>query len=376
MKFRLSGRASFFQVGDRQALFFEPSQQIFELNEAAALLAHRLAEAPASFRQLRSLLAQRGMTGASAARHVGECLSTWSRHGWLKVVIGQADGKVVLTQNMALAGLGAAVRYRSREAANLVAPTFDHLASSRASPSIVYDVAVTQDRAYIGASRSGGVIVALSEAAPALKAALTDDVLASAGGRVVLHAALLVRNARGLLLCGGPGVGKTTLTLALLGAGFDYGADDIVLMNARGRVEGAPFAPALKSGSWKLLKGSLGVADLTQHRRLDGRLVRYVPPSRLAPKRPCPMSTVAILRRRTGCPATITPAEPLAVLRELLAGAFTPSRRLSARQLATMLDAISRASPIHFEFSRLDEAARALSDYHASKPPPRTAGAR
>lgn len=376
MKFRLSGRASFLHVGDRKALFFEPSQQIFELNEAAALLVHRLAEAPASFQQLQSLLTKRGMCRASATQHVSEFLSTWSQHGWLKILVGQAGGKTVFTQKIALAGLGVVIRYRNRTASDLIAPTFDHLASNKVSPSITYDVAVTQDRAFIAASDAEGMIVAPSEAAPALKAALTDDVLANAGDRVVLHAALLVRNARGLLLCGGPGVGKTTLTLALLDAGFDYGADDIVLMNARGRVEGAPFAPALKSGSWKLLKKSLAPVVPAEHRRLDGRLVRYVPPSRLAPKRPCPIATIAVLRRGKDCAATIAPAEPLAVLRELLSGAFTPSRRLSARQLATMLDAISRASSVRFEFSRLDEAVTALTDHHGRKSPTRPGSSR
>ena len=68
---------------------------------------------------------------------------------------------------------------------------------------------------------------------------------------LVFDAAALVRNGRMLLVSGHPGAGKTTLTLALVDAGFGFAGDDLALLNSEGRVTGVPFAPAIKAGVGK-----------------------------------------------------------------------------------------------------------------------------
>lgn len=57
-------------------------------------------------------------------------------------------------------------------------------------------------------------------------------------GLFMLHAAGLARGERALLITGASGAGKTTLTLALLRAGYGFLADDTVLLSARGGADG------------------------------------------------------------------------------------------------------------------------------------------
>src|ERR1700730_5749017 len=64
----------------------------------------------------------------------------------------------------------------------------------------------------------------------------------------------LLSGGRGLLVSGRPGAGKTTLAVHLMEAGFEYAADDIVLIASDGRVKGVPFALALKSGAWAMIE--------------------------------------------------------------------------------------------------------------------------
>ena len=88
------------------------------------------------------------------------------------------------------------------------------------------------------------------ELATALKGQLLTEALEHGAYELALHAASLLSNDRMLLLCGNPGAGKTTLTLALVHAGFGFAADDVTLLDSRGRGIGLPFAPAVKAGAW------------------------------------------------------------------------------------------------------------------------------
>jgi hypothetical protein len=364
MKFRISEGARFFLLGQRKTIFVESSQQIFEVDDLTAYLTCALTE-PASLHQLELDLVARGASRAAARASVRKYLVHWSRQGLLDILLDEEEGLPLRSQALDLAGNAISIDCYDRSLAELVLPVFEHQGGRGRKPSIVYEVAGFGNRACISRNRSRGIIVAADEAAPALKAMLTDDVLASLGRNVALHAALLVRNRQGLLICGMPGAGKTTLALALLKAGFACGGDDIALMGADGLVRGVPFAPALKRGSWDLIDGMRdAIAAAPIHRRLDKKSVRYLASIPYAPREAVPIGSIVLLRRRRKGPVAISAVEPARVLSELFSGAFTPAGCLDLSQFETLLGAIRGARAIELSYSRLDEAVETLSRHH------------
>ncbi|NRP69893.1 hypothetical protein ILFOPFJJ_00769 [Ensifer psoraleae] len=364
MKFRVSDRAEFFLIGNRRTIFVESLQRIFELDDLTAYLTCNLAEAM-SFQQLVSDLVARGVNRSSAGAFVRKYLLSWSRQGLLDIVLDESDGPPVDTHVLDLAATAASVAYYDQGAVDLLRPVFDHLAVKGIEAPFCYNVARFGDRLCISRNGSPGMIVTDAEAAPALKSFLTEDVLAAVGTDIALHAALLVKKSRGLLICGAPGAGKTTLAMALVDAGFDCGGDDIALMDGRGLVRGVPFALALKSGSWGLHEGSRdAIMSCPVHRRLDNKSVRYVAPVRQAPRERVPLHTIVLIRRRKKGPAVVSAVEPVQALSELVAGAFTPARRLDMTQFQSLLNVVSGARLAELAFSRLDEAVAILDRYH------------
>jgi hypothetical protein len=367
MKFRVSEGAGFFLLGQRKTIFVESSQHLFEIDDLTAFLTCALAE-PASPKQLETALVARGASQATARASVRKYLAYWSRQGLLDILIDEEEGPPTCGQVLDLAGTAVSIAYHDRSLAELVVPIFEHLALAERKPSIVYEVAAFGKGACISRNRSRGTMVAVNEVAPALKAMLTDDVLAGLRRQVALHAALLVKNRLGLLICGAPGAGKTTLALALLAAGFACGGDDIALLGEDGLVHGVPFAAALKQGSWGLLdEMGESIAAAPIHRRLDNKRVRYLASIRHAPKDAVSLRSIVLLRRRRIGPVTISAVEPARALSELLSGAFTPARRLDLAQFETLLGAVRGARIIELSYSQLDEAVEALSRHHEAE---------
>ncbi|WP_077959862.1 serine kinase [Ensifer adhaerens] len=366
MKFRISQGAGFFLLGQRKTVFVESSQQIFEVDDVTAFLTCALSE-PLSLQELVSALAARGAGQATARTLVQKYLAHWSRLGLLDIVLDEEEGPPVRSLVADLAGTAVSIACHDHSLANLVLPVFEHQRVKEREPSIVYELASLGNTVCISRNRARGMIVAANAAAPALKAMLTDDVLAGLRRQVALHAALLVKNRQGLLLCGAPGAGKTTLALALLRADFACGGDDIALLDEDGLVQGVPFAPAVKRGSWGLIAGMReAIAAAPIHRRLDGKTVRYLASIPYAPHETVPLHSIVLLRRRRNGPVSISAVEPARVLSELLSGAFTPARRLDLAQFETLLGALRRARTVELSYARLDEAVAALSQHHAA----------
>ncbi|PDT50573.1 serine kinase [Sinorhizobium fredii] len=367
MKFRVSDGTQFFLIGERKTIFVESLQQVFEVDDLTAYLTCALAE-PTSFRQLKSELVMRGVSQASAGAYVRNCLLFWSRQRVLDIVLDEDDGQPLFTQTLDLAGTAVSIICYDEKLIDIVRPVFDHQAGRGDPGSISYELAKLGNWVCISKNRSKGMIVKDIEAAPALKALMTDDVLAGLGTDVALHAALLVKNSRGLLICGAPGAGKTTLAVALMEAGFECGGDDLALLDDNGALRGVPFAPALKPGSWNLFSGiHHRIMSCPIHRRLDSKRVRYLAPVPYAPRKSVALDSIVLLRRRKKGPALVSQVEPTRALSEVLAGAFTPTRRLDLMQFQRLVNAVSKARVIELTFSRLDEAAEILSRHHDGK---------
>ncbi len=368
MKFRLSAGASFFLLGERKTIFDEASQQIFQLDELSAFLTCLLAE-PVPAHQLAGAVVARGVSRARAHASVQDYLAHLSRWNLLEIMFDENEGNALDTQTFDFEGTAVSLAFYDRELRDLVVPIFAHNGTDAATPSAaIYDVARFGDGVCISRDRSSGMIVAGSEVAPALKALVTDDILSNLGARVALHAALLVRKSKGLLICGAPGAGKTTLAMALLAAGFSYGGDDIALLNEDGLLAGVPFSPALKQGSWGLLGHmSNTILEAPIHRRLDNKRVRYPTGLPYAAQARVQPAVIVLIRRRRNGPVEVSDVEPIRVLSELLAGAYTPVRRLVLPQFQRLLEMVSHARNVELTYSSLDGAVETLRRLHDSQ---------
>jgi len=204
----------------------------------------------------------------------------------------------------------------------------------------------------------------LDELPVMLKGQLLTEVLDHGAYELALHAAALFRNEHIVLLCGHPGAGKTTLTLALVHAGFGFVADDVTLLDSRGRGIGLPFAPAVKAGAWPLLAEYCpGLDAVPVCRRPDRRRVRFAVPKAFVPlpPDPLPIGHVVLLRRGRDSKASLEPVDPAHALRGLLNGALAPGGELSGTAFDVLIQLIGSAQTYCLTYSKLDDAVKLIT---------------
>ena len=93
---------------------------------------------------------------------------------------------------------------------------------------------------------------------------------------ITLHAGVVSRGGRGLILAGSSGSGKTTLAVALSQDGWQFGSDELALLMRDGRIRPAPLGACIKPDSFALVTKSFpSFRDEPVHDRF-GREVRYL----------------------------------------------------------------------------------------------------
>jgi hypothetical protein len=94
---------------------------------------------------------------------------------------------------------------------------------------------------------------------------------------LTLHAAALQGNGRTLLLAAPSGSGKTTLSVALCHAGWQFGSDELVLIERKLGLRPLPLPPCIKSETFEVVETWFPtLAACAPHRRY-GRTIKYLP---------------------------------------------------------------------------------------------------
>lgn len=153
------------------------------------------------------------------------------------------------------------------------------------------------------------------------------------------------------------------LALALEHAGLGLGGDDIVLINSSGQASSVPFAATVKAGAWRLAANYRTAATTARtFRRPDRKRVRYLPITKAISQSALPVVWLIFLRRRPGATASLAPLDPIEAMRQLIAGAFAPDRRLGAVGFDAMVHLLEAAECYELTYSQLDDAVQQVRE--------------
>jgi len=346
------------EFGNQFALFHQDRQQLVELNDTARLIWGRLAAGEPIGAAVVCLIDQ-GAKPDQARQFVADALQRWLREGWLEPAVLPAllDGGAQTIVELSILRVGFKVVLHGATPAGvleLLAPL-----QGQAPEKHRLDLVGWDDRHLLLVDLRSRGLFDLDEITPAIKTALTERLTTAVADGFLAHGALLESRANRLFLAGAPGAGKSTLAMALVEAGFDCLSDDIVQVHADGQMQGAPFAPALKSGAWPLLPG-LALERLPIHRRADGQQVRYLPAS-ISIAGAGPLTHFVALSRQAEGAAELTPLTGLEATRMVLEGGLAASGRISAAEVGRLAGTLARACCYGLRYSNLPAAVRILS---------------
>ncbi|AMA61178.1 PqqD family peptide modification chaperone [Bradyrhizobium sp. CCGE-LA001] len=348
-----------FALFDGQPVLFSATgQKIFQLDQVGGFIWCRLAQG-ASLAAVCHELGTLDIDEPVARQFVRQAISAWIDRGLLDV------DRQISTNCAFSAVLGRhriSVRAESRGLLQRMVSPFcasDNNVGRQADIAVeamMLDDHVLFSGTDAGLQRCGGEALA-----PTIKAHLTDRLIRSDRSVFALHAASLAKNGAGLLLCGEPGAGKSTLTLQLVDAEFQYSGDDIVLIEGDGTACGIPFALTLKEGSWERLSALRSNWDGLTHRRADGVQVRYLQVSN-AYSGSLSVSWIIFLNRVASGSPKLTALDQLDSMKRLIEGAFAADGRLSTNGFFALKEIVSGARSFLLTYCEAVEARELLVD--------------
>ncbi len=356
---RFVTQARLVRIREQNVLFSASQHAIFALNDTAADIWRLLEEGKPAEAVARGIAGGRVST-RDAHGQVKAALGDWQRLGLIRPHISPLDvaAQGHVSQMLSVTGRRMRILYPRAHALPTMA-IFKHLEVGEGDTDVVFQMAAHGGQLHLFRNGEWIVASAPNEMATILKGEMLSDVLRAATYELALHAAALLKHERLVLLCGEPGAGKTTLTLALVHAGFGFASDDVALLNSDGRCVGLPFAPAVKAGAWPLLADYFPDLDAAPtFRRPDNRRVRYLVPnaSTSVTTASWPVGSVILLHRDRAAQPGLDPIDPVDVLRGLVGGAFAPGGELGDTGFDVLARVIGSVRAYRLSYCGLDEA--------------------
>jgi hypothetical protein len=177
-----------------------------------------------------------------------------------------------------------------------------------------------------------------------------------------VHAGAVLRDGRCVLLPAGSGNGKSTLTAALVAAGYGYLSDDFAILTQPPiHVRAVPLGIGLKEGAWPVLAGRFpAISELPLHVRADGKRIRYLLLRQATVSDPVSVAALIFPQyRRAGGVAchSIRPAH--ALLRLATAGY---DMRLSAGTVRSLVEWVGGIPSYELVYDSLEGAIAAIDE--------------
>lgn len=355
---------SFALMDGRPVLFSEKNQKIYELDRAGAYIWCKLLE-----RQTIGTIFD-GLAGSGIERWEARQFVRRALHQWLDLSLVDVDWD--LSADFALQTRLARhlilIQASSKQLLERVAPLFCNAGRGTDQGDVLIEIIGFDDQILFRVNKTWIRRCELDGLAPAIRAYLIERVIRHGQPDFALHAASLISNRTGLLLCGEPGAGKSTLTLHLADAGFQYGGDDIVLVAPDGRAEGVPFAPTVKPGAWELIsKLRSDLEDAAVHRRPDGVRVQYLPVAHVHDGS-FSIDRIIFLNRIEGAAAALTPLGQIESMGRVIDGSFASDGKLSRLAFVALKRTLERAKSFELTYSDAVQARPLLEELCHGRP--------
>lgn len=175
---------------------------------------------------------------------------------------------------------------------------------------------------------------------------------------LAIHASCLGRSGNALLMPGRSGSGKTTMTAALMAAGWEYMSDDTALLlpQTLGCV-GVPYALTIKEDAWPILRRYYPSMDRAPiHLRSDERLVRYLCPTRHDFSKPRPLRWVGFPHRATTATSSMRLLDQIEGLYRMLEHCCAIPHFLSSGDIQLLVNWSANTRFFEFAITDIDEA--------------------
>jgi hypothetical protein len=304
-----------FLAQDEGILFDEMGQKLFHLNSAAACIWCYIEGTSTVEDLIQSVASATNIDKASARQFVLDMVRTWWRLG---LVQGSRRQLSMLRPDLSVGeyAFGSTAidetkfqakplqhHYRLLDAKfylsyppgfeSILHPILAHLQVQEPARNAIcltitrvgQEWRILQGSGVLGACRD------LERLAPLVHGILASLALRRQNYLLALHAGGVARDNQALLLVGKSRSGKTVLTGAMLGEGWDYLSDDMILIE-RGSLnaKGVPSSLTVKPGGWELLAPRYPNREPPrQHLRADGQVVGYLSP-------PAPLQSFSLPR--------------------------------------------------------------------------------
>mgnify|MGYP003575142286 FL=1 len=230
-----------FYVGSLPTLFCEKRQKLFGLNATADCIWRHLTDGrtPA---QVSSELIKMGFVESEAVAFVRSATASWLNAGHLtpREVLDLLAEPPAATRDVRIHDLALQICFRGSASPKPFDDVFGHFCIGTSDPDTGLSVVGYRESFFIFEANRPLIACSGHEVVPHLKAILTERYVSSVENGFLVHAALLAKNNSALLICGSPGAGKTTLSVALVGSGYSYCSDDIVRIEGDGAATGVP----------------------------------------------------------------------------------------------------------------------------------------
>ncbi|MEQ6340623.1 MAG: HprK-related kinase A [Gammaproteobacteria bacterium] len=200
----------------------------------------------------------------------------------------------------------------------------------------------------------------LNQAYAMLEWCLNWCVTSNVNTYLILHAAVLERDGRALVLPAPPGSGKSTLCAGLMLSGWRLLSDELTLIDlAKGTIMPLPRPVSLKNASIDVIAAFAPGASFTRrtHDTVKGTICHLRPtaPSITRSDDPAYPAWLVFPHWEADAPATLTPRPKARAFMEAVSNAFNFSL-LGAQGFTALGGLIERCDCYDFRYGRLEEA--------------------
>jgi len=263
-----------------------------------------------------------------------------------------------------LLGTVVRVRFASAESAAIIHPALAHLEVGEAgAPDAALDVLdVEPGHVLLEGIVPIGYCAGRSQLAPLVTSAVRRITINRHPYFLQIHAGVVSNGERCAMLPAAPGAGKTTVTAALLRAGFTCFSDEYALLEHPDmRVRPVPLALTVKAGGAAVLAARYPELEtLAVHRREDEQLVRYLPPPPPLPAATSsqPVGWLVFPHYAPGAETALRPIGKAEALQRLMRECLVLPEALDRPGVEALVRWMRAVACLELTMSDLDEAVR------------------